>query len=212
VLFSRELCVCHRHLTPTSPDSVRFLLSDFGFTRSITNTSVGYSSGGWGANGYRAPELIQYQEFSDKTDIWEVGCMLIEIASAGTRVAFKDDIATVMYANEFTETPKLHIEDNPELDASFLLFLNAVLGHCLSRQPEGRPYLYQEFMEWEIMARQDLGIEEARGRSRIRRAVKSLSPMRGPPLPPSPPAYSPAKRRRSQSAGPSSRGSPAGWE
>ena len=117
--------------------------------------------------------------------------------------------------SDYDWDPGYSTAPNPELDASFLLFLNAVLGHCLSRQPEGRPtveYLYQEFMEWEIMARQDLGIEEARGRSRIRRAVKSLSPMRGPPLPPSPPAYSPAKRRRSQSAGPSSRGSPAGWE
>lgn len=205
VLFSHTPCRCHRSLTAAGLNDERFLLSDFGFTREIAPHRAEYSSGRWGAEAYRAPELLQNHEFSTKTDIWGIGCILMQVASSGRRFAFKDDLAAVIYANQISgggTTPKLYIDDNPELDESFLLFLNTALSYCLNPAPEGRPtaeILYQEFVEWEIMTRRDMELEESRGRSRIRRNVKSVSPRRQSP-PPTPP-----RRRRSQSAGPRSR-------
>lgn len=149
MLYVNDTCKCHTSLTVP-----RFLLSDFGFTKFVTGH--GFSSGRYGANGYRAPELIKLNKFSDKTDIWAFGCVLMEVVSTGRCFAFRDDIIALYYSDgvEGYSLPKLERADNPELDQVLLNGFNSMLALCLNPNADERPSaekLYQIVMQLEMM-------------------------------------------------------------
>lgn len=132
-MFVNKRCNCH-------PDiHFRFVLSDFGFTK--VGTEPGVSSSRRGTDRYRAPELIKWNEFSYKTDIWSFGCLLMEIASSGKRIAFRSDYDACRYADgaEGHSLPQLESSHNPELNEPDINYLNSILTLCLQSNPENRP-------------------------------------------------------------------------
>jgi serine/threonine protein kinase len=101
----------------------------------------GISMDGHGSNCYRAPELIKEKEYSDKTDIWAFGCVMIEVASSGRRIAFSDDYIAKKYHEGATgySLPQLEPEDNTALDESSRRYFNSLLKQCLEPNPKDRP-------------------------------------------------------------------------
>ena len=134
MLYKLDECQCH----PGNSDRT-FILTDFGFARPIVQD--GKSSGGHGSNSYRDPALIKEKTYSDKTDIWAFGCVMIEVASSGRRMAFNDDYIATKYhegAAGFS-LPQLEREDNTALDDSSRRYINSLVKKCLERNPEDRP-------------------------------------------------------------------------
>lgn len=120
----------------------RYVLTDFGFSKLYCGEQ--FSSERSGSEGYRAPELTNPKtlgQYSDKTDIWAFGCLLMELASTKKRKAFLHDWGANMYANgsEDHPLPQLQKSDNPELDDGVLAFINGVIRRCFKVNPENRP-------------------------------------------------------------------------
>lgn len=131
MLYTNKKCDCH------SKDSeCRILLSDFGFSKPITN---GISSGRGGSIGYRAHELLKSNEYSDKTDVWAFGCIIMDVATTGRQRAFRADDEASSYGKGESPLPKLESGDNPELDDSVLDHLNYLMELCLEKEPKDRP-------------------------------------------------------------------------
>jgi len=103
-------------------DSV-WKLADFGFTSEGTSRSFVYSASGRGTPGYRAPELLSdtNSAFTNKVDIWSMGCILYELAVGGK--AFISDWTVFTYTSSgevdvplddhaFSEKCKANIDRN----------------------------------------------------------------------------------------------------
>ena len=103
-------------------DSV-WKLADFGFTSEGTSRSFVYSASGRGTPGYRAPELLSdtSSTFTNKVDIWSMGCILYELAVG--RKAFISDWTVFTYTSSgevdvplddhaFSEKCKANIDRN----------------------------------------------------------------------------------------------------
>ena len=136
VLYFRE----SRHTN--SRHRRHFVLTDFGFSKPFDGQE--FSSGRFGSDGYRAPELTDPQtqgQFSDKTDIWAFGCVLMGLASTKRRKAFDNDWTASMYARGSSQHPLPQLEnvDNPGLTQPALDFINEVLALCFKPRPEERP-------------------------------------------------------------------------
>lgn len=115
VLVSEESCNCSH---PTINKS-RYVLTDFGFSKPYSGEQ--YSSGRSGSDGYRAPELTNNQMlgyYSDKTDIWAFGCVLMEVITSGKRRAFESDWSANKYAERSPDhlLPQVQSSDNGWLD------------------------------------------------------------------------------------------------
>jgi serine/threonine protein kinase len=72
-------------------------LADFGFTSEGNSTSICSSNDGRGTACYRAPELVKFEGYTNKTDVWSIGCILFELATDAK--AFRSDSATTDYTN-----------------------------------------------------------------------------------------------------------------
>lgn len=58
---------------------------------------TGVDPEGWGTPGYRAPELLHGRNFSRKSDVWAIGCLLYELAATGKKKAFSSDLETLSF-------------------------------------------------------------------------------------------------------------------
>ena len=54
-------------------------IADFGFTVEGTSQGEYKSHGARGTAGYRAPELLNGRIYTNKVDVWAMGCLLFEI-------------------------------------------------------------------------------------------------------------------------------------
>lgn len=84
---------------------------------------------------------MKENEYSDKTDIWAFGCVMMEVASSGRQMAFSDDYIAAKY-NEGAAgfaLPQLKAEDNKALDENSIWYFNSLIGLCLQREPKNRP-------------------------------------------------------------------------
>lgn len=135
MLYVDRGCVCHpEHLDRS------FLLTDFGFAKPCLENN-GVSSAKHGSNCYRSPELMKENQYSEKSDIWAFGCVVMDVASSGKEVAFTDDYLARMY-NEGAigfELPQLKREHNKALDESSIRYFNSLVKSCLQRDPKLRP-------------------------------------------------------------------------
>lgn len=131
MLYTNKKCDCH-----FEDSERRLLLSDFGFSKPIT---PGISSDHGGSTGYRAHELLKSNEYSDKTDVWAIGCIIMDVATTGRRRAFHDDEEALNYGKGESTLPKLKSDDNPELDDSVLDHLNDLMELYLAKDPKNRP-------------------------------------------------------------------------
>jgi serine/threonine protein kinase len=146
VLFSRGQCEC-THLK----SECRFALADFGSTK----PGEGSSTGRFGTACYRDPELINTGHYSEKTDIWAFGCVLLEVARTGRGYAFKYDEEAVKYAEKKSGDllPQLLGTENPSLSEDEVERLNQVIEQCLKPIPKERctsENLYQMFTGWNL--------------------------------------------------------------
>jgi len=72
----------------TSQENV-WKIADFGISSEGTSRNAVTTIFGRGTGGYRAPELINQSAFTNKVDIWALGCILIELTTG--QKAFKED-------------------------------------------------------------------------------------------------------------------------
>jgi serine/threonine protein kinase len=74
-------------------------LADFGFSKQFASQSIGFTSNGWGTNGYMAPEFLlpggDKIAYNCQADIWSLGCILYELA-VGTQL-FEDNYYVMRY-------------------------------------------------------------------------------------------------------------------
>ena len=134
----------------------RFLLGDFGFSKpyhgfgnEITTTQR------HGTQCYRAPELVRREtngRFSQKTDMWAFGCVLLNVASTGRKSAFRwDDEALDYERNPDQLFPALQQWENPLLTNEQLSQIHGVMRRCLEPVAQSRPEaaeLYDEMVGW----------------------------------------------------------------
>src|SRR5271170_2543706 len=79
----------------------KWKLADFGLTTEGSSNIEHSTRYGMGSSGYRAPELLDSsRKYTNKVDIWAMGCVLYELAT-GER-AFKDDWAIFQYLQSGT--------------------------------------------------------------------------------------------------------------
>jgi len=107
-------------------------LADFGIT--VEGTSkMPHPTEGRGTQGYRAPELLRAQpNFTNKVDIWALGCILYELAT--TTKAFGNDWATKEYSQEPKQVLSISVP------SEFLEHhLSEHLLRLLHRVPKERP-------------------------------------------------------------------------
>jgi len=152
VLFSRK-------------DSI-WKLTDFGLASEATASHLTDTTSARGSEGYRSPELASSNQFSNKVDIWSMGCLLHELA-AGRR-AFYNDYAVLQYCSK-SETFQVHLDDFT--DALAKPVISETICRMLQKDPAARPsaeILYEEFcshcqtqMYGDVQQSEDMRIESA---------------------------------------------------
>lgn len=74
-------------------------IADFGFSTETSSRTTTFTEHSRGTSSYRAPELIaEVSTFSNKVDIWGMGCILYELAVK--EKAFEHDWSVRQYATK----------------------------------------------------------------------------------------------------------------
>ena len=150
-----ESCYCH-----CNPQKYgkRWLLTDFGFSTIVPSGKVGLSHGRRGTPGYLPPEFIPDHaignqnpaEYTTSADIWAMGCVIFELATAKRRRAFGyDNWYAVNFAKGLSPVPQLTNHDNPFLGTPIfsratntilpmLQQFNSILELCFAVDPKRR--------------------------------------------------------------------------
>jgi len=105
-------------------------IGDFGIVAAATSKQLRPTTSRRGTDGYRAPELLdQNGSFSNKSDMWSLGCILFEMITGQQR--FRTDYALVLYT----------VQKEPLLiESSFLPALSLFLvSEILQVDPFKRP-------------------------------------------------------------------------
>jgi serine/threonine protein kinase len=116
-------------------------IGDFGI--STTGSSQAQTTRrGRGTSGYRSPELIgsQKQTFTNKVDIWALGCILYRLAYDSK--LFQDDFAVREWSIVSAPLPFSidgPISDNSAENRADVSSIQNLISSMLLRQPEGRP-------------------------------------------------------------------------
>jgi len=100
---------------------------------------------------------MKENEYSEKTDVWAFGCVIVEVASSGKKMAFLHDYIAAKYneGEEGFEVPQLKKEDNSELDENSLRYFNTLVKLCLDRDPKNRPSAKQLLKSLEMRQGQE---------------------------------------------------------
>lgn len=138
----------HRDLKPSNGISHRSLLmvvlysgrnklwklSDFGISAEATSKRDRVTYYAKGTSSYRAPELLRAQTFTNKVDIWALGCILYEVATG--RQAFAGDWSVLQYS----ESKDSSIETTTiPLSGFWVHHIKEVVRELLHKQKEERP-------------------------------------------------------------------------
>jgi serine/threonine protein kinase len=117
-------------------------LADFGFASEANSQSVQISSKGRGTPCYRAPEFFaDYKPgFTNKVDIWSMGCILYELAVG--RRAFENDYAILEYRLS-RKPPVVLLDDCFSSDEKDTIKKNIAV--MLQVDPSLRPSALQQF-------------------------------------------------------------------
>lgn len=81
-----EKKIIHRDLNPANiliNSSFNVKLTDFGLAKQVTQ-SVSVMNSFVGTLAYSCPELVQNQKYSEKADVWSLGCILYELVMMKT--------------------------------------------------------------------------------------------------------------------------------
>jgi serine/threonine protein kinase len=119
-------------------------LADFGLSAEGTSKRPLTTVNASGTSGYRAPELVRELTYTNKVDIWAMGCILFELIFA--RKAFPNDIDVWSYACSGKEL-NIPLKESPVVTEDTILgvikhLIHAMLGldavirpaaNCLTR-------------------------------------------------------------------------------
>jgi serine/threonine protein kinase len=99
--------------------------------------------------------LINTGHYSEKTNIWAFGCVLLEVARTGRGYAFKYDEEALEYFETKSSDllPQLLGDENPLLSEDQVEWLNQIIEQCLKPIPKERytsERLYQMFTGWNL--------------------------------------------------------------
>jgi serine/threonine-protein kinase len=129
---------------PSTPQSERAVLMDFGVARLGQNREAGVSVTGsvLGTPSFMSPEQCAGKESGPESDIYALGVMLFQMLSG--RLPFASDMPTVVMSHHmFVPPPKLTVAAAGQ---SLPLGLTKLLEDLLSKNPERRPSARQ-FLE-----------------------------------------------------------------
>ncbi|KAH8741811.1 hypothetical protein FG386_001385 [Cryptosporidium ryanae] len=114
-------------------------LCDFGNVRERTFSYYKLENNG-GSVRYISPESLTVGSFiNDKTDIWSIGCCIVEIFGGGVPyIKYKDDETLVM---------KIKSGVTPEIPSFFPPNLKKICSKCFSINPNSRPSSQQLLRE-----------------------------------------------------------------
>ena len=108
-------------------------ITDFGFTSQGTSNKAEVSSNLRGTEGYRAPELLEHKNFTNKVDVWAVGCIFYELIT--NKKAFDEDYSTHDYSQSSGSLSMVV----PNIPDAFHLHLSQILDDLLHRESKNRP-------------------------------------------------------------------------
>ena len=120
-------------------------VADFGLTTEGTSKRMRSTIYGRGTACYRAPELVKEDsEYSNKVDIFALGCIMFELVTEGKK-AFKDDFSVREYSLLYNSHPHTTLNKTTNgRPPEFLLILSALLAVVPSMRPNARQ-LQKEF-------------------------------------------------------------------
>jgi len=115
----------------------RAVIGDFGLSKPIVDKDR--SSNQAGTRSYYAPELLlESQEYSKKTDMWALGCVLVELASTATRGPIFQSQKHIVEYKDGDNRVDLKKEDNLSLSDTDRRNLNALLHSLLKFRADER--------------------------------------------------------------------------
>ena len=112
----------------------RCKVSDFGLSKSESlNTAATQSTmgGAKGTPAYMAPELLQSNIFTEKTDVYAYGMIVFEVLAGDTPWSGLNQMQIMMQA--------CIQKDRPKLDGGAPADLVALMQRCWAHEPDARP-------------------------------------------------------------------------
>ena len=101
-----------------SQQDYRWKIADFGLSAEGTSQRAQTTQHARGTPSYRAPETIKDEKYTNKVDIWAMGCILYELAFR--KKAFNGDMAVLSY--HFSKTgPEIPPEIAPDPSGKVML-------------------------------------------------------------------------------------------
>ncbi|MDA0807655.1 MAG: protein kinase [Planctomycetota bacterium] len=130
--------IVHADLTPSNIIRRRdgsFVLTDFGFSRQLSNPSKTISAG---TPGFLAPEQLSnvFGTVSHRTDVFGVGGVLYFLLT-GTTPFTGRDVAEIFARTLSLQQAASIIDSVPDADSDNTL--GALIAHCLTKEPSERP-------------------------------------------------------------------------
>eukprot|EP00762_Andalucia_godoyi_P004054 ANDGO_06303.mRNA.1 Mitogen-activated protein kinase kinase kinase A len=132
--------IVHRDLKPAniiihdSDGGVK--LTDLGISRSVQSTLAGSETKGHvpaGTPAYMAPELLRARSYCTRTDIWALGCVALEMASARSPYHDLDNMYAILF-----RIAAAHKPSKPQ-NHPYGLEFDEFLDVCWNPDPAGRP-------------------------------------------------------------------------
>jgi len=127
-------------------------IADFGLTSEGTSKTPHTTRYSRGTSSYRAPELIRDAKYTNKIDIWAIGCVFYELVFKNK--AFPGDAAVLDYALNnisFGHILPLPFEPDTVSDETRKVFISRIILQILDIDPVKRPgaeQLYKRFISW----------------------------------------------------------------
>ena len=127
-------------------------IADFGITSEGTSRNALTTRYSRGTSSYRAPELIRDGKYTNKIDIWAIGCIFYELVFKSK--AFSGDASVLNYAlDNISSGHILSLPFEPDIvtDEARKVFISRIILQMLNTDPFKRPeaeQVYKRFIGW----------------------------------------------------------------
>lgn len=108
-------------------------ISDFGFSRIVSDSDQGKTNSAIGPIRWMAPENIGSMEYSTKSDVWSFGVVLYEITQKEIPYQGEDLISIATAIRDHARTPMPQMKEQPPA------YIVELMNMCFQRLPEHRP-------------------------------------------------------------------------
>jgi len=134
IYYLHQQRIIHRDIKPNNvflTKEVRIKIGDFGISRVFDDESTSIASTHLGTHKYMSPQVINYTDYTFKTDCWSIGCTLYELITLNifvdskhyTSVQSNDDLYNLSSMNILNEllNMMLKIEENKRSSSEELI-------------------------------------------------------------------------------------------